>query len=127
MIFKMPMKGTLWPLVLSVVLVLAGHFLMRWRAASHTDLANATLIERIAQYFGDHWILLAYLCALGSSVFWFQVLQRVPLNIAFPIYQGCVFVFIAAGSVVFFGETLSAIKLLGFALVLSGVILLATN
>jgi multidrug transporter EmrE-like cation transporter len=72
------------------------------------------------------WLIGAVAIQALAVVLWFMVLSRVQLNVAVPILIGVVFALVMFGSVIIFKtETLSIWKLLGAALIASGVIVLA--
>jgi multidrug transporter EmrE-like cation transporter len=114
------MREALFFLAPSVGLVLIGHFMMKWRAGHHTIATLDNQFEQALQYFSDPWICFAYFCGLASSVFWLQVLQRIPLSTAFPIYQGALFVLICLGSWYFFGEAFNTQKVIGIIMIFAG-------
>ena len=60
-----------------------------------------------------------------AAVLWFSVLPRVDLSISYPVLVGLTFVLVVAGSIVAFNENLPWAKVLGLALILAGVALVA--
>ncbi len=60
-----------------------------------------------------------------AAVLWFSVLPRVDLSISYPVLVGLTFVLVVSGSMVVFNENLPWAKVLGMALILAGVALVA--
>ena len=92
----------------------AGHFTF---TAGH--------ILRAGLHFAMQWQILAGLaCYAISVVVWILALTRVQVSIAYPMLSlGYVVTAFAAWGL--FGESLSAQKLLGIAIIIAGVVLLA--
>jgi multidrug transporter EmrE-like cation transporter len=62
---------------------------------------------------------------LIAALIWFRVLSTEDLASGYVILVGLTFVLVTVGSVLFFDETLSVTKLVGFIVILGGIILLA--
>jgi multidrug transporter EmrE-like cation transporter len=60
---------------------------------------------------------------LGGFVLWLRILIERPLSYAFPIASGALYVAIIFAVYLFIGETISYVRLIGIALILSGIIL----
>ena len=60
-----------------------------------------------------------------AAVLWFSVLPRVDLSISYPVLVGLTFVLVVFGSMVVFNENLPWAKVLGLALILAGVAIVA--
>ncbi|MCX7111133.1 MAG: hypothetical protein NTX45_13600 [Proteobacteria bacterium] len=80
-------------------------------------------LDELLLYITDPYIISAYGAALLSSFVWLFVIARLPLAIAFPVYQGMIFVMVIMGSASFLGEVLTPTKLLAVTLILIGVVL----
>ncbi len=69
--------------------------------------------------------VLGFICYGIAAVLWFSVLPRVDLSISYPVLVGLTFILVVAGSMVVFNENLPWAKVLGLALILAGVALVA--
>ena len=79
---------------------------------------------------GSAWASLAILPAVGAALYavsflvWLVIVTRLPLTVAYPVAIGLSLVAVTIGAVVWLGEPLSAIRMLGAALVLAGIALI---
>ena len=87
-----------------VVLVVYSQLVVKWRVVTLSGIANihGNISDRIIGYLSDPYIVSAYLAALLGSFVWLFILARLPLAIAFPVYQGLTFVAVVLGSGFFF-------------------------
>lgn len=60
-----------------------------------------------------------------AAIVWFAVLSVENLSTSYPVLVGMTFALVAAGAVAVFGEALSAQKLLGLFVIISGIALVA--
>jgi multidrug transporter EmrE-like cation transporter len=68
------------------------------------------------------------LIAFGlNAVFYFLALKNIKLNVAYPVMVGTTFVLVAIGSKIWFSERFTSVQLLGYALVMLGVLLVVVN
>ncbi|MEO8557784.1 MAG: hypothetical protein ABI439_01890 [Rhodospirillales bacterium] len=68
-------------------------------------------------------IWLGVACYIAAFVMWMTILSRLPLGVAFPA-SAMVFIAVVLSSYFVFGETIGAWQLVGFAMILGGVLLL---
>ena len=68
-------------------------------------------------------IWLGVLCYVAAFGMWMTILSRLPLGVAFPA-SAVVFIVVIVASYLVFGEMIGATQLIGFALILLGVLLL---
>lgn len=68
------------------------------------------------------------LAAFGlNAVFYFLALKNLKLNVAYPVMVGTTFVLVAIGSKIWFAEKFSSVQLIGYGLVMAGVLLVVYN
>ena len=103
-------------------------------AAIFSTLGNLTLkmskTENLA--FLPEWLshlrplfFLAVVFYILNLLVFSKSLEFLPVNIAYPMLASLGFVFLAASSVFFLDETLSAAQMLGIAIILVGIFMLA--
>jgi multidrug transporter EmrE-like cation transporter len=107
----------------AVFLVAYSQVVVKWRieqlgAPPGSHLAGGL---RYVAYLLDPFILSAYVAGFASSFVWLFAITKLPLAQAFPIYQGLTFVAVIASSALLLGEPMSTPKLLGAALIVTGV------
>jgi len=66
---------------------------------------------------------LAILCYIATFIVWMAVLTRMDLSRAFPL-TALTYVTVPALALMFFGEQLPAIRVLGIAVIIAGVIMI---
>ena len=122
------MKASGWILVIfSASLTVVGNILLRAgvdRAGGFSgQLAEipSALWRLGRQPIFDGGIVL-YLLAM---VVWFRILATEPLSTAYPIMMSLNFVLVTLGAVILFRESFSLTKLIGLAIVLSGIFILS--
>lgn len=100
----------------------AGEVLFKKGAdASHSIAGAAGIIGWMPLLSAWTWIgVLVYVASLIS---WLYVLRFVPLSVAFPIING-VHVLVPLGSLIFLHERVSAMRWVGIAIVLCGILAL---
>lgn len=114
--------------VLAVVLNTGAQFLLKAGADKLAGLAQAGGTPLQLGWAGatNLWVITGLACYVISFAVWIGVLAKLPVSVAYPLLSlGYV-----AGLLVsywFFGETLTASKLGGVALILAGVYLLSRN
>lgn len=115
-------------LILPVALLVTySQLIVKWRAASPTEAAQAGFFQQLIQFLSDPWVLSGYAAALVASFAWLLVVTRLPLNVAFPAYIGVTFALVMLGSVFFLGEPLTLTKLIAVAMILGGIVLGTTS
>lgn len=76
--------------------------------------------------FANAWILLGLTLYLGGTVLWIRALASVPLTVVYP-FTALTFVLVYLMAVALLDEQLTAKGLAGVALVLTGLLVLATS
>ena len=88
------------------------------------EVAGTSLIKS-TDGFSRLWPSIACLAAYGVSfAFLSQAVKDVPVGVAYALWSGLGTIAIVAIGAVFLGETLSLAKIIGVALVVSGVVVL---
>ena len=111
--------------VLPVALLITyGQLMVKWRVQKNSAAfpLDASVFEKLTAYLADPLILSAYLTALIGSFAWLFVVSRLPLALAFPVYQGLTFALVILGSWALLGEQLTPMKLVSAALILAGLV-----
>lgn len=117
------------PIVASVALVVVAQVVLKIGASSLTALDRASLKRpfslawRIVRIPG---VVIGLALYAASSLLWIFVLARTPLSYAYP-FLGLSYVGVAVVSVAFLKERFSALQWIGLALVVAGVIAVATS
>ncbi len=107
--------------LVSIALGAAGQFLLKLGADQLKDLATVPAV--LTRMFTTPGILAGLVCFGSSFVLWVLVLRSMPLSTAYPLVS-LSYVVVTALSVAFLHETLTALKLGGLLLIVTGVILI---
>jgi multidrug transporter EmrE-like cation transporter len=83
-------------------------------------------VEMLVRIFTTPQILLGFALVFGGAIFWLAVISRVDLSFAYPMLA-LGYVLVVFASWLFLHEPLSAVKLLGVAVICTGVIILAQS
>ena len=108
------------------LLVAYSQIIVKWRMNNRGGLGVPDpdgWLGRLMVYIFDPYIISAYAAALLGSFAWLFVIARLPLAVAFPIYQGLIFLMVVVGSATLLGEAMTPTKLLAISLILAGVVL----
>jgi multidrug transporter EmrE-like cation transporter len=119
-----------WLLILTGVgLNAAAQLLLKvaTRPLSHFTVFNSdTLSNSILILFKSVPFWAGMLCYAASICVWLGALSKAPVSTAYPMLS-LGYVVVAFASVLWLGETLSAPKVLGIALICAGVVLVSRN
>lgn len=74
--------------------------------------------------FGDPFMLSGFAAAFAASLFWMAAMTKFELSFAYP-FMSLAFVLVFGFSVLLFGETVSAGKVVGLGLIVSGILVTA--
>jgi len=80
------------------------------------------LVLRLAKQWTFGLGLVAYALA---AVVWFRVLSVAEVSTGYPILVGLTFVMVSVGAVLWFRESISFLKVVGVAVILAGIVLVA--
>ena len=97
-------------------------------AAGGVSLGGATQIFRaLLNLFMQPFFSAGFTVYFLASVLWFRVVATEPLSLAYPTLVGLTFALVTAGAIVFFSETLSLRKVVGLAIILAGIAIVASD
>lgn len=107
----------------TMLLVVYGQLIIKWRVAALSSLANPAdgALARLVSYLGDPYILSAYGAALASSMTWMFVVESYPVSLAFPLHIGLSVMAVVIGGIYLFGEPITLSRILAVLLILAGI------
>ena len=106
----------------TVALTVYGQIVVKWRVSRRGHLP-ASLHDKVsffAHLIVDPWVISALLGAFVAALCWMAAISRLDLSRAYP-FVGLTFAFVLVLSAVFFGEAITAPKLIGVGLVIAGI------
>lgn len=110
-------------IALTVILTVYGQLILKWQVAQAGVLPSGT-VAKIGFLFGlllNPWVLSAYAAVFLSSLCWMAAITKMELSYAYP-FVGATFVLVLIGSGLFFGETLTTLRIAGTMLIFLGIV-----
>ena len=110
-------------LVSFAMLMSVGQILFKKTALSISSNEALSLFDGVIKALSMPWLYLA-LCVYGiAKIFWLYLLQRIPLNLAYP-FSALAMVIVPILAMFLFGERISVSYWIGLVLILSGIIII---
>ena len=112
---------------LTILFTVYGQLIIKQQVATFTDIPTEGL--RFLPYFTKMilikpLLLSGFVSAFLASLCWMSAVSRFDLSYAYP-FMSLNFVLVVGLSVIFFGDTVNAYKVLGLCLICGGVVLIA--
>lgn len=120
---KSSMLGTIILGLVAIMLLSAGQTALKAGLNAIGGVSLADGVGGIFKLFQTPWVIVGFLCYGLSSVLWLDVLSKLDFSLAFPMV-GLTYVFTLLIGRFFFGETVGWERVVGVALILSGVFFL---
>ncbi len=107
----------------TVVLTAYGQLILKWRVGELGGLPTGAVekTEALLRFSVTPWMLTVYAAAFLAGLAWMVAVSQLELSRAYP-FVGLTFAVVLIASVVFFGEALTAGKVLGTGLIVLGII-----
>lgn len=109
--------------LVAIMLLSAGQTALKAGLNAIGGVSLADGVGGIFKLFQTPWVIVGFLCYGLSSVLWLDVLSKLDFSLAFPMV-GLTYVFTLLIGRFFFGETVGWERVVGVALILSGVFFL---
>lgn len=113
-------------IAMTVLLTVFGQLVLKWQIELAGPLPE-TVSGKLAFLFEavrNPWIVVGLTAAFGASLFWMLALKKLPLSTAYP-FTASGFVLILIFAVVVLGEPMTLAKVVGTALIVSGIAIMA--
>lgn len=113
-------------ILLTLVFTVYGQLVLKWQIGQAGPLPSDLLDKLwfLLRQFFNPWILSGFFSAFLASLAWMAAMTRLDLNYAYP-FMSLAFVIVMVFSVLFLGESLSWQRLVGTAMVMGGLIVIA--
>jgi multidrug transporter EmrE-like cation transporter len=121
-----PMKSSIiaWlSVAITIMLTIYGQLVVKWQVLQRGRLPVAfhDKVSYLLRFFLSPWMLSVLFATGVAAVTWVTALSHLELSRAYP-FTALSFVTVLLLSAVFFGETITAAKLAGVALVVAGLV-----
>jgi drug/metabolite transporter (DMT)-like permease len=110
----------------TLLFTIYGQLVLKWQIGGAGPMPPAAVDKLLflLRQFLNPWILSGFASAFLASLAWMAAMTRFDLNYAYP-FMSLAFVIVMVFSVLFLGEALSAPRVIGTALVMAGLIVIA--
>jgi len=108
----------------TVLLTVYGQLVIKWQvlgAGTFPDTVGEQALF-LGRLLVNPWIISALAAAFAAAVTWMAALTRLDLSHAYP-FQSIVFVLVPLASVLLFHESLTTPKIIGLALIITGIVI----
>jgi drug/metabolite transporter (DMT)-like permease len=110
----------------TLALTIFAQITMKWRALALAPAESGRKVDYLIAMYTDPWVLSCFACAVAASVSWALAIERTPLTLAYP-FMALTFALVPLASFVLLRESLSAMQILGAALIVVGIALSAVT
>jgi len=110
-------------LLTSIVLGATGQLILRYAARLLVAPSQIGIWRWLLAVFSTPWILGAFAFFVISALGWIVALREVPLTVAYPM-GALAYVIIFTGSYFLFAEPITWTKIIGAALIITGIIII---
>jgi drug/metabolite transporter (DMT)-like permease len=124
------MDASFWPtfglLLIAMSLTVTGELLLKSGMNRHGELnvSMDTLVSTAVKLFTSPWVLGGFVFVFSGALFWLAVLSRWDLSLAYPLLSISYIIGMAA-SVLFLGERVTWVRVLGVLVIIVGVFLIS--
>ncbi len=119
-----------WALIAGCVLLAGGgNLLLKWGMLQTGSVAETELpkAQYVLQVFSKPQIIVGLACYVLSMVLWLSLLSMVEISVVYPIFVAAAFLFVTAGAVVWFGEHVGLMRVIGMIAVVAGIALVSIS
>lgn len=115
------MSGYLY-IALTILFTVYGQLILKWQVsqAGALPLSTGAKLAFLFELLINPWIFSGFLAAFFASLCWMAAMTKFNLSHAYP-FMGLSFVLVLIGSGIFFGESVTPLKIAGTALIVVGI------
>jgi drug/metabolite transporter (DMT)-like permease len=115
-------------ILLTLLFTVYGQLVLKWQIGQAGGLPDDTLEKLLflLKQFLNPWIISGFISAFLASLAWMAAMTRFDLNYAYP-FMSLAFVIVMLFSVTFLGEALTWQRVIGTALVMGGLVVIANG
>ncbi|MFE0502227.1 hypothetical protein ACFW0P_15760 [Lysobacter soli] len=120
-------KAFPWLMVaMTILLTSYGQLVIKWQASTFRSTGEGLFggLPHVVQLLLQPWVLSAFVAAFAASLCWMLAVSQLELSKAYP-FMALNFVLVCTIAVPMFGETFSAMKGVGLATVIVGLVILS--
>ena len=120
-----PMSGYIL-ITLTVLLTVYGQLVLKWQSSMFGPLPAGVpgKLAYLGQMLLNPWVISGLGAAFAASLCWMLALRKLPLSTAYP-FTAASFVLVLLFAVVLFNEPVTLGKVLGTAMIVGGILVMA--
>lgn len=113
-------------ILLTLIFTVYGQLVLKWQISQSGDMPADSLDKLLflLRQLLNPWIISGFFSAFLASLAWMATMTRLDLNYAYP-FMSLAFVIVMVFSVVFLGESLTWQRVVGTAMIVGGLIVVA--
>jgi multidrug transporter EmrE-like cation transporter len=116
---------TAWLCVAATIsLTVYGQIVIKWQVnrRGHFPSHAGDAVHYFAGLLINPWVISVLVAAFAAALSWMAAISRLPLSQAYPFVASLSFVFVLILSNLVFGEAITIAKVIGFVLIVSGLV-----
>lgn len=108
----------------SVILTVYGQLIVKWQVGKLGEFPSETgdRLRYVLDFFANPWTISAFLLAGVAAICWIAALSKIELSRAYPFISAS-FILVLISSAIFFAEPITATKVVGAVLIVTGLII----
>lgn len=112
-----------------IILAPAGNLLLKHGMGQVGDLSHNTggLLPFVIKTFTRPEILIGMAMYIGSFVMWLGLLSMMDISIVYPVFVSAAFIIVTVASMLWFGETVNTMRIVGIAVVVAGIAIVSIS
>lgn len=106
-----------------IFLTVYGQLVLKWRVSLHSPMPEGVAEKAwfFVRLFLDPFVISGFAAAFAASLFWMAAMTKLDVSYAYP-FMSLAFILVFLFSVAFFGEAFTAGKVIGLALIATGIL-----
>jgi drug/metabolite transporter (DMT)-like permease len=115
-------------LLVAIAFTVSGELLLKagMNQLGELNLEPSQAIPSLLRVFTTPIIVMGFTLIFTGSIFWLAVISRVPLSLAYPMLS-LSYIFGVAGAWIFLGEAVTLQRMIGVAIICTGVIVVTRS
>jgi len=112
-----------------IVFAAGGNLLLKAGMTAMGDIAETklSLLQYALQTFTKPYILIGVVCYIASFVMWLALLSMMEISVVYPIFVSAAFLIVMTGSIIWFGESVTSLRILGTFVVAAGIFIVSMS
>lgn len=112
-----------------IVFAAGGNLLLKAGMAAMGSVSETSLplLQYALQTFTKPYILIGVVGYIFSFVMWLALLSMMDISVVYPIFVSAAFLVVMTGSIIWFGENVSTLRILGTFVVAAGIFMVSMS